>query len=159
MPVISVAGTRVLLAMSPPGVCWCRHGDTGRGSGVTFPRRSDSGIARTAVQGSDLPSGGRTGIRKVGAVRTGADRAAEMLAEQRMVLTDPPHRLADRAGHTGTSALGPGRRPSATPAQAERAGELAHEEVTFGLGLRGLLGVPAFGRLGDVVVDLGQTPP
>src|SRR3954452_12940540 len=32
MPVISVAGTRVLLAMSPPGVCGRRHGDTGRGS-------------------------------------------------------------------------------------------------------------------------------
>jgi hypothetical protein len=32
-----------------------------------------------------------------------------MLAERRMVLTDPGHRLADRAGHTDSSALGHGR--------------------------------------------------
>src|SRR5687767_6698071 len=42
MPVISVAGTRVLLAMSPPGVCLRRHGDTGRDPDVT-PRRDSAG--------------------------------------------------------------------------------------------------------------------
>ena len=41
----------------------------------------------------------------VAALGTGADGAAEMLAEPRIVFTDPSYRLANRAGHTGSSAL------------------------------------------------------
>ena len=41
----------------------------------------------------------------VGAIGTGADGAAEMLTERGMVFTDPGYRLADRASHTGSSAL------------------------------------------------------
>ena len=45
----------------------------------------------------------RVGV--IGAICTGADGAAEMLAEPRIVFTDPSYRLANRAGHTGTNAL------------------------------------------------------
>ena len=41
----------------------------------------------------------------VGAIGTGADGAAEMLTERGMVFTDTGYRLADRAGHTGSSTL------------------------------------------------------
>jgi hypothetical protein len=37
-----------------------------------------------------------------------------MLAELGMVLGDPGHRLTDRAGHSGSSALGRGRGSSIT---------------------------------------------
>jgi hypothetical protein len=57
---------------------------------------------------STTPPGGCARVGKVGAIRTGADGAAEMLAELGMVLTDPGYRLADSAGHTGSSALGRG---------------------------------------------------
>jgi pimeloyl-ACP methyl ester carboxylesterase len=66
-----------------------------------------------------------------------------MLAEARMVLTDPGHRLADRARHTGAGALGGGGGSPAAAAQAEGAGQLPDEEAAFRLGLRGSLGVPA----------------
>src|SRR3954470_19755210 len=103
--------------------------------------RSDSDAGRST---SELPSGGSAGVRSAGAVRTGADRAAGMRAESGMGLSDPPDRLADRARHTGPSALGRGRSPSSTPAQADRAGEFLHEEVTFGVGLRGPLRVAEY---------------
>ena len=72
------------------------------------------------------------------------------------MLTDPGYRLADGAGHAGASALGRGCGPSITTAQAERAGQLSNEEVAFGVGLRGPLGVAGGARLLDVVVDLGE---
>jgi Molybdopterin cofactor-binding domain len=105
---------------------------------------------------SEPPPGGRARVGKVGAVRTGANRPAEMLAELRMVLADAGYRVADRAGHTGSSPLGRGRGPSATTTQAKRAGELSNEEAAFGFGLRGPLGVPDGACLLDVVVDLGE---
>ena len=105
---------------------------------------------------SESPPGGCAGVGQVGAVRAGADGAAEVLAELGVVLADPGYRLADRAGHAGSSALGRGRGSSTTTAQAERAGELSNEEVAFGVGLRGPLGVPDGARLLDVVVDLGE---
>ena len=73
-----------------------------------------------------------------------------------MVLADPGDRLADGAGHAGASALGRGRGSSIATTQADRARELADEEVAFGVGLRGPLGVAAGVRLLDVVVDLGE---
>ena len=79
-----------------------------------------------------------------------------MLAELRMVLADPGYRLADRAGHPGSSALGCGCSPSTATTQAVRAGELSDEEVAFGVGLRGAFGVPTGARLVDVVIDLGE---
>ncbi|HZI92344.1 MAG TPA: hypothetical protein VFD31_12075 [Thermoleophilaceae bacterium] len=71
-------------------------------------------------------------------------------------MLDPGHRLADRAGHTGSGALGRGCSPSIATAQADRARELSNEEVTFGVGLRSTLGVSDGARLLDVVVDLGE---
>ena len=79
-----------------------------------------------------------------------------MLAELGMVLSDPGYRLADRAGHTGSSALGRGCGSSIATTQANRARELSNEEVAFGVGLRGPLGVPDGARLLDVVFDLGE---
>ena len=65
-----------------------------------------------------------------------------------MLFADPRYRLADGAGYTGSGALGGGRSPSIATAQADRACELADEEVTLGIGLRlalvgGVVGVLA----------------
>src|SRR5215207_3483539 len=79
-----------------------------------------------------------------------------MFAERGMVLADPAYGLADRAGHTCSGALGRGRGSSMTAAEAERAGELANEELAFGVGLCGPLGVPDGAGLVEVVVDLGE---
>jgi hypothetical protein len=57
---------------------------------------------------SKLPRRGGARVGKVGAIRTGADGAVEVLAELGKVLTDPGYRLADSAGHTGSSTLGRG---------------------------------------------------
>jgi hypothetical protein len=92
---------------------------------------------------SEPPAGWHARVWKVGAIRAGADRMAEMLAKLRMVLTDSGDRPADRAGHTGSSPLGCGRGSSATTTQAKRAGEFSNQEAAFGVGLRGPLGVPA----------------
>ena len=54
---------------------------------------------------SQLPPGGGAHVGHVGAVRTGADGAAEMLAKSGVVAGDPRDRLADGSGHTGTSVL------------------------------------------------------
>ena len=81
---------------------------------------------------------------------------AEMFAEPGMVLTDPGYRLANRAGDTGSSALGRGCGSSIATVQPNRARELSDEEVAFGVSLRGPLGVPNGVRLVDVVFDLGE---
>jgi hypothetical protein len=73
-----------------------------------------------------------------------------------MVVSDPGYCLADRAGHAGSSALGRGRGSSMTTTEAERAGEFADQEVAFGVGLCGPLGVPDGAGLFEVVVDLGE---
>ena len=82
-----------------------------------------------------------------------------MLAEPWMVLSEPRHRLANRAGDTGPGTLGRGRSTPSTTTEAEGAGELLHEEVAFGVRLRGSLDVPDRARFGDVLVDLVETPP
>src|SRR5215203_132707 len=57
MPVISVAGTLVLLAMSPPGVSWCRHGDTGREPDVTSGEGRRAGLRRGSARRCDHEPG------------------------------------------------------------------------------------------------------
>src|SRR5215211_4408301 len=116
---------------------------------------------RAAVDGwrrsmSEPPVGGGAGVGNVGAIGPRADGAVEMLAERGMVLGDPGHRLADRAGHSGSSAFGRGRGSSITPTQPERARQLLNQEVTLGVGLGGPLGVADGMGLLEVVVDLGQ---
>ena len=92
----------------------------------------------------------------VGAVRAGVNRAVEVLAELGMVFAYPRDPLANRAGHTGASALRGGRGSSVAPAQADRARELSDQEVTLGVGLGLPLGILERARLGDVVFDLGE---
>jgi hypothetical protein len=64
--------------------------------------------------------------------------------------------MADGAGDTGSGALGRAHGSSFTTTQAERARELANEEVAFDVGLRCSIGVPDSAGLLDVVVDLGD---
>src|SRR5215218_4981297 len=96
---------------------------------------------------SEPPVGGGARVGNVGAIGTRAYGAVEVLAELGMVLGDPGHRLADRAGHAGSSALGGGRGSSFTTTQPKRARELSNEEVALGIGLRGPLGVSDGARL------------
>jgi len=96
-------------------------------------------------------------VRHIRAVRAGADRVAEVLAELGVVFADPRYRLAHRAGHTGSSAFGGGCGPPLATTQADRARELSDEEVTLGVGLR-LPHVMLDGaRLLDVTFDLDET--
>lgn len=81
-----------------------------------------------------------------------------MLAEFGVVLGDPGDRLADRAGHTGSSTLGRGCGSSIATTQANRARQLPDEEVALGVRLCGPLRVPDGVRLLDVVFDLGEAP-
>ena len=74
-----------------------------------------------------------------------------------MVFADPRDRLAEGAGHTGSSALGGGRGPPIATTQADRAGELTDQEVALGVGLRLPPGVLEGTSLLDVVFDLGET--
>ena len=92
----------------------------------------------------------------VGAIGTGADGAAEMLAELGMVVTDPGYRLANRPGHAGSSTLRGGGCSSIATAQAKCAREFSDQEVAFGVGLGGPLCVTDGVRLIDVIFDLGQ---
>ena len=61
------------------------------------------------------------------------------------------------AGDSGSGALRCGGRPPVTVTQAERSGQLSNEEVAFGVGLRGPLGVAYGASLLDVAFDLGET--
>src|SRR5688500_6255876 len=106
---------------------------------------------------SRSPVGGGARVGEVGAVGARADGAAEMLAELGMVLGDPGHRLADRAGHSGSSAFGRGRGSSIATTQTKRVRELLDQEVALGVGLRGPLGVADGAGLLEVVSDLGET--
>src|SRR5215218_4346175 len=105
---------------------------------------------------SEPPVGGGARVGNVGAIGPRADGAVEMLAERGMVLGDPGHRLADRAGHSGSGALRGGRGSSITTTQPERARELLNQEVTLGVSLGGPRGVADGAGLLKVVVDLGQ---
>jgi hypothetical protein len=67
-------------------------------------RQATGSCSRQWLMSQDPRSGcPRVGI--VGAIGAGADGAAEMLGELGMVFTDSAYRLADRARHTGSSAL------------------------------------------------------
>ena len=52
------------------------------------------------------PNGGSSWLRNVGAIRAGADRPLEMLAERGIVFTDADYRLAHGAGHADSGPLG-----------------------------------------------------
>ena len=71
-----------------------------------------------------------------------------------VVFTDPGYPLVDRAGDADTGALGRGCGSSIAATEANRARQLSDEEVAFGVGLRGALGVPEGARLLDVILDL-----
>jgi hypothetical protein len=77
-----------------------------------------------------------------------------VLAELGMVLADSRYSLADRAGHTGSSALGGGCGSPIATTQADRTRELSDEEVTLGVGRRLPPGVPDGVRLLDVLFEL-----
>src|SRR4029453_15557167 len=64
--------------------------------------------------------------------------------------------LADRAGHTGSGALGRGSRSAFTTAQTESGGGVFGQEGKFGGRARGPPGGPDGAGLLEVVVDLGQ---
>ena len=105
---------------------------------------------------SDVPLCSSARIGHVGAIRAGADSAAEMLAELVMVLGDAGDCLADGAGHTGSGALGRRGGSSVSTAQANGAGEFSKQEVAFSVGLCGAFAVSGGLSLLDVVVDLGE---
>ena len=85
--------------------------DASRGLGQD--RDPSTGARRS---GSELPADGGTGVGNVGAVRPGVDGVIEVLAELGMVVSDSGDRLADGAGHSGSSAFGRGRgSPITTP--------------------------------------------
>src|SRR3954454_10984780 len=107
---------------------------------------------------SKRPGGGSAGVGDVGAVRAGADRPVEVLAELGIVLPDARYRVAEGAGHAGSGALGRRRGAPVAAAEADRARELSNQEVAFGVGLRGSFGVAEGARLVDVVLDLGEAP-
>src|SRR5215210_6703745 len=73
-----------------------------------------------------------------------------------MVLAESRYPLADRAGHTGSSALGGGCGPPIATTQADRAPELSDQQVALGVGLRLPPRVPEGARLLDVLFDLDE---
>ena len=105
---------------------------------------------------SEFPADGGAGVGNVRAVRPGVDGVVEVLAELGVMVSDSGDRLADGTGHSGSSAFGRGRGSSIAASEANRTGELANEEVAFGVSLCGPLAVPGSMRLVDVVVDLGE---
>ena len=83
-----------------------------------------------------LPRDGDARIGKIGAVGAGANGPFKMCAQRRMLGTDTPHGLSDRARHTGSGALCRGADASIASSESHRAGQLAREEVAFGSCLR-----------------------
>src|SRR5215213_10476224 len=81
MPVISVAGTRVLLAMSPPRVGVRRHEDIGRGPGVTSGGRG-GGRPRTRSARGMAPTDPGRPRRATGWRAPMAEDAAQRRAER-----------------------------------------------------------------------------
>ena len=75
-----------------------------------------------------------------------------------MVLSNPEDCLANGPGHTGASALGGRSDPSIATAKADRARQLASEEVALGVRLGSTRGVAPGLRLLDVVFDLREAP-
>ena len=80
----------------------------------TAQRRQGQGSPRDQSPGLRASSGRRAGVGNVRAVRPGADDVIEVLAELRMVVSDPADRLADGAGHAGSSPFGRRRGSSIT---------------------------------------------
>ena len=108
---------------------------------------------------SQPPSRLSLGIGQVGAVGPGTEGAAQVLAQPGVVLLNTGHGLPDGFGDAGSRALRDGGGTPIPAAKANGTGQFSHQEVTFGLGLCGPLGVPHGQCLLDVFVDLGETPP
>jgi hypothetical protein len=149
----------VTIASGPPGTLGATVGlDCGAASAVAaFAEKARVEVAADGLRVSVLRNGaaGAT-IGYVGAIRAGADRTSEVLAELGMVPTDAGYSLPDCTGHGDSSTLGRGRGSPIATTEANGARQLPSEEVAFGTGLRGPPGVPEGARLLYVVSDLGE---
>src|SRR5688572_7499782 len=101
---------------------------------------------------SDLPRRRRARIGEIRAIRAGAYRSIEMSSELGVQLLDARHRVAHGLRHARPRALRWGTRAPVTTAEADRARELANEEVPFGTRARNPAEVPERARFGDVLV-------
>src|SRR5678816_1177451 len=73
-----------------------------------------------------------------------------------MMLPYARHRLAHRARHARSSALGGRSASSIAAPQTDRARQFASEKIALGLGLRKPCGISDRLRLSDILVDLGE---
>src|SRR5215210_334417 len=76
-----------------------------------------------------------------------------------MLLADAYHRLADGSSHARPRALRARAGASIATAEADRASQLAGEEVALGLRLCDAFAVREQPRLLDIVVDFVESPP
>ena len=109
-----------------------------------------------AVCMSRPPACGCTRIGRVGAIRSGADGAAEMLAELGMVFTDPGNRLADRTGTPARARSDADAARRSRPPKPNACASSRTRKSRSASGLCGPLGVPVGAGLLDVVFDLGE---
>jgi len=75
-----------------------------------------------------------------------------------MVGADSPHRVSDRAGHTGSGAFCCGANASIASSESNRAGQLARQEVVFGFCLLCPRGISQCSRLFQIVLNLSEPP-
>jgi hypothetical protein len=75
-----------------------------------------------------------------------------------MVGADSPHRVSDRAGHTGSGALCGGANASIAPSESNRGGQLARKELAFGSCLLRPRGISHCSRLFQIVLNLIEPP-
>jgi hypothetical protein len=68
-----------------------------------------------------LPRDGDPRVGKIGAVGAGADGPLEVIPQRRVVGTDTPHGMSDRARHTGSGALCRGTDASIASSESNRA--------------------------------------
>ena len=98
--------------------------------------RANSRAIESSWNRLQLPRDGDARVGKIGAVSASANGPFEVCAQRRMLGTDTPHGLSDRACHTGSGAFCCGTDASIASSESNRAGQLAREEVAFGLCLR-----------------------
>ena len=77
-----------------------------------------------------------------------------MLTKRRVVLANPAHGMTDRPGDADAGAFRCRTGPAITPAKADRARQLADEEVAFRLGLVNTSAVVQKSGILDILVDL-----
>lgn len=68
-----------------------------------------------------LPGDGDPRVGKIGAVDARATGPIEVIPQRRVVGTDTPHGMSDRARHTDSGALGRGTDASIAPSESNRA--------------------------------------